>query len=94
MRQYELMLVLNPTLEEEGVQATVEKVKGWVSGKGGVVTSVEQRGRRKLAYPIRRFGDGHYVLTQFEGGPELSRELEGNLKFAEEVLRYLLIRLV
>lgn len=92
MRQYELMIVLSPTLEEEGVQATVEKVKGWVAGKGGEVTSVEQRGRRKLAYPIRHFGDGHYVLAQLQGGPELSRELAGNLKFAEEVLRYLLIR--
>lgn len=87
------MLVLTPTLEEPGIEAAVEKVKGWISGKGGVVTSVENRGRRKLSYPIRRFGDGHYVLAQFEGGAELTRELEGNLKFAEEVLRYLLIRI-
>lgn len=92
MRQYELMIVLNPTLEEEGVQVAVEKVKGWISSKGGVVTALEPRGRKKLAYPLRHFGDGHYVLAQFEGGPELSQELEGNLKFAEEVLRYLLIR--
>lgn len=93
MRQYELVMVLSPNLEEPGLSAAIDKVSGWISDKGGAISSVEQWGMKKLAYPIKRFREGYYVLTRFEGEPRLSKELEGNLKFAEEVLRYLLVRL-
>lgn len=92
MRQYELVTVLAPNLEELAVAATLEKLSGWISSQGGTITAQEKWGIKKLAYPIKRFTEGQFVLTRFQGEPQLSRELESNLKFSEEVLRYLLVK--
>jgi small subunit ribosomal protein S6 len=92
LREYELVVVFNPDMEEEALSSSLEKLSGWIDAKGGTVTTQEQWGRKKLSYPIKRFREGIFVLTQYQGGPQLNRELEGNLKFAEEVLRYLLVK--
>lgn len=92
MRDYELTVILNPQVEEEKLTAAVDKISRWVSEKGGSVVQVEPQGKRKLAYPIKRFLEGNYVFYKFQGESSLTRDLETNLKMSEEVLRYLLVK--
>jgi len=75
------------------MEAIIDKISQFVTGKDGVISSVERWGKRKLAYPISRFMEGSYVLVRFKLKPALGRELKANLQISEEVLRYLLIRL-
>ncbi len=92
MRDYELVIIINPEVAEEEVATTMEKVSRFITEKGGAVTEVNQWGKRKLAYPIKNFIEGNYVLTQFQIEPKLTAELEASLGLAEEVLRHLLVR--
>ena len=93
MRDYELVMIISPEVEEEEMLATIEKVNEFVTSKGGEVTEVEQWGRRKLAYHINRFREGNYVLDRFKLDQGLTAELEANLQISEKVLRHLLVRL-
>ncbi len=90
---YELVLVISPEVAEEEFEATIENVSRFITGKGGVISDIERWGKRRLAYPIRRFVEGSYVLTRFKLKPVFGKELEANLRISEEVLRHLLIRL-
>ncbi|MFN8523201.1 MAG: 30S ribosomal protein S6 [Chloroflexota bacterium] len=93
MRDYELMVVLNPELDDDGVTAATERIKTLVSGRGGEVTEVNPWGRRRMAYPIRKFQDGFYSVAKLRLDPSAADPLERNLRQAEPVLRHLLIRL-
>jgi len=90
---YEMVVVINPELAEEGLEAAIETIKKFVGDRGGSVSDAEHWGKRKLAYPIRHFGEGSYVLMRFKLDPVHGRELESTLKISEQVLRHLLIRL-
>jgi len=92
MRNYELVLILNPELPQEAQESSVEKVSRWITEKGGTISQVDKWGRKKLAYPIQRLTEGSYVLARFSAPPSLAREVETNLKVSEEVLRYLLVK--
>ncbi len=91
LRDYELVLIVNPDAGEEALEATINGIKEFVGGKGGNVSDEERWGKRKLAYPIKRFMEGNYVLTRFKMDPAWGRELEANLRISEDVLRHLLI---
>ncbi len=90
---YELVVIVSPTVEEEGFEAAIESVNRFVTGRGGVVSDVERWGKRRLAYPIKHHGEGSYVLTRFRMKPEDNRELDSNLRISEDVIRHLLIKL-
>ncbi len=93
LRDYELVLIISPEVNEEEFEATLSSVSQFINGNGGAVSHVEQWGKRKLAYPIEHFMEGSYVLTRLKIRPTLSKELEAKLEISEEVLRHLLIRL-
>jgi small subunit ribosomal protein S6 len=93
LREYELVLVVSPEGGEEGFPVTVERVHGFISEHGGEVKNVDQWGRRRLAYPVNRFTEGYYNITQFTLSPQDVRDLEGSLDLAEDVLRHLVVRL-
>jgi|Deesub1362B_J571_1020462.scaffolds.fasta_scaffold38937_2 small subunit ribosomal protein S6 len=93
LRDYELVFIVSPEVEEEALEAIVGNVKQFITDKGGVISDEERWGKRKLAYPIKRFREGNYVLTRFKLKPAWSKELEANLKIAEGILRHLLVRL-
>ena len=93
MRDYELMVVVNPDIVEEALTATIEKVNQSIVGMGGTVTEVNQLGRRRLAYPINHFEEGNYILTRFKLEPGLAAEVESGLLLSTDILRHLLIRL-
>lgn len=93
VRNYELVTVISPEVDEEKVSKVVDKVNRFVSDRGGIVGETKQWGRRKLAYPIKRFMEADYILTRFELEPKLLRELEVDLRAAEEILRHLVVRI-
>jgi small subunit ribosomal protein S6 len=90
---YELVVVVRPEADEENLGTIIEGVGQFITGKGGVVSEVEHWGKRRLAYPIKQYGEGHYVLTHFQMKPEHNKELETSLKISEDVIRHLLIKL-
>ena len=92
MNKYENLYVISPDLEDEAVRACIEKFSGIITANGGTIESVDDWGRRKLAYPIDYKTEGHYVLTTFEADPEFPKELERNFNNDESILRYLVVR--
>lgn len=93
LRDYELILVFSPEIAEDGLDAAISKVSQFITERGGNIATVDQWGKRKLAYPIKHFMEGSYVLTRFKLQPKLTRELEANLQISEDVLRHLLVKL-
>lgn len=89
MRKYEVMYIIRPDLEQEAVQATVDKFQGIISN-GGEITKQDVMGKRRLAYEIKKFRDGVFVLVNFNGTPEVIAELERLMKISDEVIRYLI----
>lgn len=93
LRSYEMVLVLKPDLEEEQVPVSMERVTATIAARGGEVSKVDRWGRRKLAYPIKKYAEGNYVLTQFTLEPSQVAELEATLRLNEDLLRHLVVRL-
>lgn len=92
MQTYELVFIVAPTVEDgDALQAQVETVSGRVSQLGGEISKVDIWGRRRLAYPIRKFNEGHYVLMNLLLPPESVASLERDLKISESVLRHLVV---
>lgn len=92
MRQYEMVMIISPDVAEEEVPGTIDKVGQFITGRGGEVAEVDRWGRRRLAYPIKRYTEGNYVLTQFKLDPTQIADLEASLELTEEVIRYLVVR--
>ena len=90
MTNYELMFIIDPTLEDEKKEATVETVKGLIEADG-TVGEVDVWGLRKLAYPIQKKNEGYYVVVTFQASPELPKELDRRLRISEVVMRHLII---
>ncbi len=90
---YELVLIISPEVDEEKFSATMDNVSQFITGKGGIISNIDQWGKRRLAYPIQHFMEGNYVVTQFKLKPALTKELEASLQISEEVLRHLLLRI-
>jgi small subunit ribosomal protein S6 len=92
-RTYELMFIVRPDMVEEDLDKLISTLETAVSGTGGTVKSVERMGKRRLAYTVRRFHDGVYVLLTVEGGGGLIHELERRLRVTEPVLKFLTVRI-
>jgi len=92
MREYELMVVLDPNLDDAAVDALNTRIQNMVTQRGGTIDSVDAWGRRRLAYPIGRYRDGVYILSRFQLPPNAAAEIERALKLTESVIRHLLVR--
>ncbi|MCG7408373.1 30S ribosomal protein S6 [Paenibacillus sp. ACRRX] len=90
MRKYELMYIIRPDIEQEAVQAAVEKFQGVISN-GGEITKHDVMGKRRLAYEIKKFRDGVYVLVNFTAEPAVVAELDRQLKISDDVIRHLVV---
>ncbi len=93
LHSYEMVLIISPEVVEEKFEATIDNISRYIMGRGGVVSDIQRWGKRKLAYPIKHFMEGSYVLCQFRLKPEFCKELESSLRISEEVIRHLLIKL-
>ena len=92
MHSYELYFIVYPEADEEELTAIVDKVSQTITTHGGQVTEVNSKGKRKLAYPIRKFQEGYDVIMQTQLEFEGIQELERSLKLSEPIIRYLLVR--
>jgi len=90
MRTYEVMVIAQPDLDEQAINALVEKVKGWITEKGGSVENVDNWGRRRMAYVIKKQREGQYILITAKMEPSFTSELERNLRFIETVVRFMI----
>lgn len=92
LRDYELVIIVSPEVTEGELEATLNGISQYITGKGGIISDIERWGKKKLAYPIKHFIEGIYILTRFKLRPSFGRELETNLRISDEVLRHLLIK--
>ena len=90
MRDYEVMFIIDPALEDAKKDATVETVQTIIAADGEV-TKVDVWGMRKLAYPIEKKEEGYYVVLEFQAAPELPKELNRRLRISDDVMRHLVI---
>ncbi len=91
MRNYELVLIINPDLDEDETNALVERVKGMIESGEGKILKIDLWGSKRLAYPIRRHTDGYYVLYIFESQPGAISQLNNSLRLIEPILRYMIV---
>ena len=91
MNKYELALVLNAKVEDEVRQAALEKAKGYITRYNGVITNVEEWGKKRLAYEIQKMREGYYYFIHFEAEPACPVELESHMHIMDNVLRYLIV---
>lgn len=89
MRKYEIMYIIRSTVEQEAVQALVEKFKSVVEA-AGQVSKLDVLGKRRLAYEIDKQRDGVYVLMQFEASQAGVKELDRVLRISDEVIRHMI----
>jgi len=94
MRRYETLLVLNPELPEAQTRETIDRARRLLTEAGAEGDQVQEWGMRDLAYEIRKHKRGYYVLLEYRATPELVKELERNLKIADEVLRFISVTAV
>ena len=90
MRNYELVCIVQPELDETAFKGVVDRVSGWVTETGGTVDKVDIWGRRRLAYQIHKQREGQYVLLNITLDPKSTSGLERNIRFLETVLRHML----
>lgn len=91
MREYELIYIVHPDIDENAFNDIVERVNGWITSSDGEISKTDIWGRRKLAYPIRKQTEGQYVFSLIKIPPTYGSELERNLRLQEPVLRYSII---
>jgi small subunit ribosomal protein S6 len=92
LHEYELVVVLSPELQEEAVTGGIEKVHQAITSRGGQIDDVNNWGRRRLAYPIKRHLEGTYFVTHMKLDPTQVVGLENNLRISEDVIRHLVVR--
>ena len=92
MNKYELALVVSAKVEDEVRDAVVEKAKGYITRYNGVITDVEEWGKKKLAYDVQKMSEAFYYFIQFDGDSVCPNEVEAHVRIMEPVIRYLCVR--
>ena len=91
MNRYETVFIINPNVEETGIKALIQKFSDLINN-AGKVENVEEMGKRKLAYEIKKNKEGYYVVINFEAQPELIKELERIYRITDEVIKFIVVR--
>jgi small subunit ribosomal protein S6 len=92
-RTYELMFIVRPDMTDEDLDKLISTLGTAVTSSGGTVSKIEKMGKRRLAYTVRRFHDGIYVLLTVEGGGAVMLEVERRLRVTEPVIKFLTVRI-
>jgi small subunit ribosomal protein S6 len=92
-RSYEIMFIVRPDVEEADLDKLIEGFSGNVTSGGGEVKHVEKMGRRRLAYTVRKFNDGFYVLLTVVAAGSLISEIERRLRVSEQVIKFITVRM-
>jgi small subunit ribosomal protein S6 len=92
MHPYELMVIVNPEVEDRTVQPMIEKFLGVITTGGGTIDYVDYWGRRRLAYEIQKKSEGIYTIVNFTADPATTQELERQLRLSESIMRTKVLR--
>ncbi len=92
MNKYELALVVSAKLEDEARDAVVEKAKSYITRYNGVITEVEEWGKKKLAYDVQKMSEAFYYFIQFDAASDAPAKLEQDVRIMDNVLRFLCVR--
>ena len=91
MNRYETVFIINPNVDDAGVKALIEKFSNLINNDGKV-EKVEELGKKRLAYEIKKHREGNYVTIDFEANPELIKELERIYRITDEVIKFIVVR--
>ena len=91
MREYELVLIINPELDDTETESLIERVKGNIASNGGEVLKVDPWGRRRLAFPIQKNNDGYFVLLIFRSEPAFVLQLSNSFRVIESIIRHMVV---
>jgi small subunit ribosomal protein S6 len=91
-RTYELMFIVRPDMPEEEQDKLISTLESAITSSGGALKKVERMGKRRLAYTVRRFFEGVYLLLTVEGSGGLVHELERRLRVTEQVIKFITVR--
>ena len=91
MMNYEVMFILDTTLDEEAKNAAIERFQNVITKGEGVVGKVDVWGTRKLAYPIQKKNEGYYVVIEYQAGADLPKELDRRLRISDACIRHMII---
>jgi small subunit ribosomal protein S6 len=92
-RFYEVMYIVRPDIQDEELDKLIANLEGTVTNGGGNVRSTEKMGRRKLAYTVRKFNEGNYVLMTIDADGKLVAEVERRLRVSEPVIKFIAVRM-
>ncbi|MDF2626874.1 MAG: ribosomal protein [Symbiobacteriaceae bacterium] len=92
MRNYEMMLIARPDLDDAGNQALLDRVSTLVNANGGAIEKMEPSKKQRLAYEINDLREGIYTVVYFKGEPRTAEELTRVLKITDEVVRFMIVR--
>src|ERR1700743_1506934 len=95
-RTYEIMYIVRPDLDEAEIEKSIATFSGYVTDGGGKVTNTlaeQKMGRRRLAYTVKKFNDGFYILLVVEAPASLISEIERRLRVSEQVIKFITVRM-
>ena len=91
MNKYESVVIINPNVEETALKALIEKFQTLIN-TDGKVEKVNELGKKKLAYEVKKNKEGYYVVYDFEANPNLIAELERNYRITDEIIKFIVVR--
>ena len=91
MNKYESVIIINPSVDEEGIKALIKKYTDIINNEGKV-ESVDEIGKKRLAYEIMKNKEGYYTVFNFEAKPELIAELERNYRIDDSVMKFITVK--
>jgi small subunit ribosomal protein S6 len=91
-RTYEIMFIVRPDLADEDVDKLVATMETNITNAGGNIAGTQRMGKRRMAYPVRKFQDGNYILFNVEGPGSVIKEAERRLRVAEQVIKFITVR--
>jgi small subunit ribosomal protein S6 len=91
MRDYEVIFIVHPDLDENALKGVVDRVQSWITESGGSIVKLDQWGRRRMAYSIRKQREGQYIYIEAQFAPSFSATLERNLRFLEPLMRFSIV---
>lgn len=91
MNKYESIIIINPSLEEQGIKEVITKFTDLINGNGKV-ENIDEMGKKKLAYEIKKQSEGYYVVYTFEANPEFISELERIYRITDNIMKFITIR--
>lgn len=89
--KYETIIIINPNLDESTTKTTIEKFTNLIN-EHGTIESVDEWGKKKLAYPINKQNEGYYTLINFSSNPEFISELERVYNISDEIIKHIIVK--